>query len=317
MKTVLEKLKAVRCGECMSYKGMSVIPLLGSDEGQPNYATLDEAVREKIVTISEVSEGGTVPELKLVTKERNVFLLDGETLEGAKQNRTLNLSILAPANTTLIIPVSCVEQGRWSRRSETFNTASHNMMPSARSRRMEDVSDAMRSSGSRRSNQMKVWEDIEEKLERMKVSAPTQDMSAMFEAHSTHIDEYITAFTPLPDQVGAVFAIGRMIHSLEFFNYSRTFRDLFPKLLRSYGIEAIESEGDSEFNISPAEASNFIAQVVSAEATQHQAIGLGEDIRLSTENVTAAALVVDSKIIHLAAFQRHQAVVSVSGIQRM
>lgn len=43
------------------------------------------------------------------------FLLDGEELVGAKQNRILNLSILVPGQTSLEIPVSCVEQSRWSR----------------------------------------------------------------------------------------------------------------------------------------------------------------------------------------------------------
>jgi hypothetical protein len=40
-------------------------------------------------------------------------LLDGEELIGAKQNRALNLTILAPAKQVIVIPVSCVEAGRW------------------------------------------------------------------------------------------------------------------------------------------------------------------------------------------------------------
>jgi hypothetical protein len=306
MKGLAESLKSVKIGEVKSYRGMTIVPLIGSNYGYPKYATLDEAMKEDLITISELSEGGTVPELKVITKNRDVLLLDGETLEGAKQNRTLNLSILVPANTTLNIPVSCVEQGRWSRRTETFRAANHNMMPTARSRRMDDVTDSMKNSGSRRSNQMGVWGEIDEKLDQMGISAPTRDMSAMFEAHSVNIDKYVEVFSPLSDQVGAIFVIDGMIQGLEFFHFSHTLQNLLPKLLRSYGIDAIESEGVEQRSISQSEITKFIEQVISAESTLHKAIGIGEDIRLSNQHVTAAALVADGQIIHLAAFQRHQ-----------
>ncbi len=55
-----------------------------------------------------------MPELRFVNHcERPVLLLDGEELVGAKQNRILNLTVLVPAHQTIVIPVSCVEAGRW------------------------------------------------------------------------------------------------------------------------------------------------------------------------------------------------------------
>ena len=41
--------------------------------------------------ITEVSEGGSVPELRVVNKgDARILVLDGEELRGAKQNRVLN-----------------------------------------------------------------------------------------------------------------------------------------------------------------------------------------------------------------------------------
>lgn len=51
--------------------------------------------------MTEVSEAGSVPSLRVVNKgERAVFLLDSEELVGAKQNRILNTSVLIAAGQT-------------------------------------------------------------------------------------------------------------------------------------------------------------------------------------------------------------------------
>ena len=72
--------------------------LLRDGAGEPGYLLLDEAVRQGLARVTEVSAAGSVPELKLVNDaDRPVLLLDGEELVGAKQNRIVNLSILVPA----------------------------------------------------------------------------------------------------------------------------------------------------------------------------------------------------------------------------
>ncbi len=63
---------------------------------------------QKCALITEVSASGSVPELRFVNSgEKRVFLLDGEQVVGAKQDRIFNVSIIAPAGKTIVIPVSC------------------------------------------------------------------------------------------------------------------------------------------------------------------------------------------------------------------
>src|SRR5207247_10554658 len=82
-----------------------------------------------MVTVGEVSQEGSVPELVVENKShRRVLFLEGEQLLGAKQNRILNTSVLVPGGATLRIPVSCVEQGRWSRAHASFG-AGKNISP--------------------------------------------------------------------------------------------------------------------------------------------------------------------------------------------
>jgi hypothetical protein len=76
---------------------------------------LDVALDDGTARATDVSDSGAVPEPRFEnTGERPVLILDGEKLVGAKQNRVLNLTILAPAKEVIIIPISCVEAGRWA-----------------------------------------------------------------------------------------------------------------------------------------------------------------------------------------------------------
>ena len=85
-----------------------------SDAGSRTYLTLDEALESATARVSEVSDGGSVPELLFKNLgDKPVLLVEGEELVGAKQNRTLNVSILAPPGRETRIPVTCVEAGRW------------------------------------------------------------------------------------------------------------------------------------------------------------------------------------------------------------
>lgn len=75
---------------------------------------LDAALTQGSGRVTEVSAGGHIPELRFVNYgDWPVLLLDGEKLIGAKQNRILNLTLLAPAHKTILILVSYVEVGHW------------------------------------------------------------------------------------------------------------------------------------------------------------------------------------------------------------
>jgi ARG and Rhodanese-Phosphatase-superfamily-associated Protein domain len=72
------------------------------------------------------------PYSRASTGARPVFVMEGEEVVGAKQNRTINLSILVPAQAEVIAPVTCVEAGRWHARSAQFAASSRTHFTEAR-----------------------------------------------------------------------------------------------------------------------------------------------------------------------------------------
>lgn len=139
---------------------LTVIPLLGPEAEEPGWLTLAEA--GEAVTVTEVSEAGAVPFLEVANgADRPVLLLDGEELVGAKQNRVLNTTVLVAAQSTVVIPVTCVEQGRWAYRSHRFAAADTSLFASLRAKKAARVSAAVRETGEHHGDQGEVWQDLE------------------------------------------------------------------------------------------------------------------------------------------------------------
>ena len=133
-------LENVKLGGKQNHLNMTLIPLLAPDAGVPDYLILEEALAQGAVEITEVSQDGRVPDLKLVNKSASKLLVvDGEELVGAKQNRIVNATFLIAGNTEIIIPVSCVEQGRWAYRSQKFASGEKVMPPSMRLKNQKAV----------------------------------------------------------------------------------------------------------------------------------------------------------------------------------
>src|SRR6185295_16001610 len=99
---VNETLDSVQFGLLLQHENLAVLPLLAREPHEADYLTLDEALAQGVMQITEIGEAGSVPELRaLNTAERPVLLTDGEELIGAKQNRVLNLTILVPSKRTV------------------------------------------------------------------------------------------------------------------------------------------------------------------------------------------------------------------------
>jgi hypothetical protein len=96
-------------GDVQSHGMLAVLPIMADLPTGPEYLTLGEALAAGTLTITEISEGGSVPELAVINEGNlPVLLLDGEELAGAKQNRVVNTTILLKEHSKIVIPVSCV-----------------------------------------------------------------------------------------------------------------------------------------------------------------------------------------------------------------
>ena len=296
--------------ESTSYRNLTVFPLISEFRSSLDYLLLAEGLREGLVSLRELSEGGSVPDLVVENRAKvAVLIVDGEELVGAKQNRVANLSMLIPPNKTTTIPVSCVEQGRWAYDSHDFKVTDQVQYARGRAVKLASVHRSLRSTGTRRSDQAQVWDSIHEKAEMLDAGSPTGSMGAIFERHSKSLGGYVEAFEARDGQVGAIFVVGDALFGLDVFDRPSTFAALLPKLVRSYGIDALEHRAESEQARGISEAKTFLDRLLQGTPQDHPAIGLGVDVGIVTEGLVAGGLVVDDIVVHLTAFsepRRHE-----------
>src|SRR5713101_8287413 len=127
-------------GDAVEHRGVVIAPLFPRTDPRGEYLTLEQAVPLGF-HVTELDAAGSVPELLAKNPlDHNVLLYDGEELLGAKQNRILNVTVLVPARSATTIPVSCVEEGRWSTRSAHFTPSKHTAYPQLRRRKAVQLS---------------------------------------------------------------------------------------------------------------------------------------------------------------------------------
>jgi hypothetical protein len=301
--TVFEAVRDVACGPAVTFQNLTLLPLIAAHEREADYRVLDEALALRSVEITESSESGHVPELKVVNRgETGVLLLDGEELLGAKQNRVLNLTILVPPHHSSAIPVSCVESGRWQRVSKRFASAPRAHFAEGRAEKMQQVTSSLLSSGVHRSDQSAVWDAIAEKSARLGARSDTAAMSAMYDKLDHSLEDFVAAFPPIERQVGGVFLVNRRVVGLELFDAPSTWRKLSPKLVRSYALDAIDRRKPARGSVASTDGRMLIDALLSSKSAIFPAIGEGEDVRLTGLDMTGAALVARNRTIHLSAF---------------
>lgn len=290
-------------GEMKIHKELAVVPLFCKEVGGPDYITLKEALAGGGLTISEVSQGGSVPELKVINScTSNVLMLDGEELAGAKQNRVLNTTILVAAGKSALIPVSCTEQGRWSYRSANFEDSNVSMSPSLRSRKNASVSCSLSESRSYRSDQGEVWSSIEELHSSHRTSSGTGAMKDAYEARREDIHTYQEAFPCQESQCGMAVLIKGRVAGVEMVSRPSAYRQLHEKLLNSYAMDIPQSRpGQSPPVI--AKLNKILERMMASEEQRFPSVGIGEDCRYSAHGLLGSALQVEEWLVHLAFFR--------------
>lgn len=301
-------LNALNLSAPQHFHNLTLFPLQTELVPQLPYIMLSTALEHHWLHITEINEGGSVPELRVHNEsEHFILLLDGEELAGAKQNRVLNTSILVPPSSKMQIPVSCTEQRRWSYKSHKFHKSEHLMFRKARAKKMAQVSESLKSSRTYDSQQGEVWHDIEELHANLRVRSATGAMSDVFEERKDHLQDYLDAFAYVACSQGMLVGLNGKVVGLEYLSRPENFELLFPQLLESYAMDALgEADPIKPSPLSLETAQRYLEQLWGTKGEAFEAKGAGMNLRLESSTVVGAALLEQEEVIHFSSFPREE-----------
>ena len=224
---------------------LTLTPVVATDAGMPkvdlDVMTLDEAFELKQISIKEKAEE-SVNNLTLTNKaQRPLFLLAGEVILGGKQDRIIGQNTIITASTTQVVPVFCVEHGRWDQTSNEFTSG--RALAHGRLRARASFAD-----------QGAVWREVAAKNELRKTENTTGTYRQVAQQQSngtlaTSEDKIKTALAHvLPSDrarmIGYVVSLNSKIATVDMFDSPKLFRKLEDKLVRSYLTDAVDTPAD-------------------------------------------------------------------------
>jgi hypothetical protein len=288
----MKKLTSTKVGQPISHGGVSIFPLY-LEEARPTTAV----VADDSLQVSEL-ESATVPQLQVTnTKDIPVIIPAGRVLEGGRQTRTVNVSILVPAGANIIIPVSCVEVGRWHGGMQ-FRDSKRIVSRKVRMAKQRGVKGSLDLTGMKYSDQGAVWNSISEEL----TSRHIQHASGSYLAADSYFEQNAALYEVLaqfekigidPGQTGIAIAYGDKVAGIELFTNTDDFGRSWESLVRAAVLDS-PADVPADATVGIAAVEKFLAEVAEQDATEAEGTGLGTEYHVANEHMVAHVLVDDS-----------------------
>ncbi len=292
-------VERLEVGEPATYRNLTVVPVYfhkAKPTEDASCLTLDQALEEGVLEIRE-KDGGDVPWVVVSNRsDKRIFIMGGEILSGCKQDRIVARDTLIAAHRKrLLLPVYCVEAGRWHHVSGEFksekNLGTYTMRGAAQS-----------SSGN---NQSKIWNKVAESNRRMGVSSDTEAYQDAFRTEEVAklVSDIEQKFKDLPllenETAGVVIGLGDQIIGVDIFSDPDLFRELWLKIIRACVLAMAGYE--QKTTLSGDRVEQFLNALQWTHYGQQRGVDLGIEYFGDLNELSVSSLVYRDAVLHLGA----------------
>jgi hypothetical protein len=270
-----------------THQDLTVFLLCSNRQDGDDFLTLDEGLKEGLVSITE-QEQERVGALWIENRSgRPLYLQEGERLIGGKQDRTIISSLVIPPQSgKTSVPTFCVEHSRWVEgvKGRAFGFSLNPALAP------KGVRGAAKVEGS----QDRVWGCVaaQKVSAHKKLLCPNTNSSVneMLDAPQvqTISEEYATALGGVLDQaenrdaVGMAIVFNGQIEEVNLYPNRALFRKLFPRLIRAYAVQAalLKDQVQDAGSVTDTDVVRFL-QARDARSQKENALDAHNDVRVN------------------------------------
>lgn len=287
----------VKIGDPVEYRNLRIFPVIATSAlSHKDYATMDEAMDRGWLKIRESGSGNVnTVEVRNDGKEM-VFILTGEMVTGAKQDRMVEKDVLLPSHSGWIkVAVYCVEHGRWSGPTPEFKS-SRLVAPNVVRERAKNTE-----------SQSEVWAGVAESQSKLNIGSATGNVKDNYEDKHVQkeIADYEQNFDKIPglsrSTIGVVVTTGSRIICFDMFANNDLLKKFWRKLIKSYAMDALSGE---KSDLDRYDINDFLETIAKAKYVSSDTPGLGDLYSIESNIGKGSALVYGDAVVHMDFFPR-------------
>jgi hypothetical protein len=252
------------------------------------HASAANARQQNVVYTS----GASVNELALVNRSgKKLLLLAGEVVVGGKQDRIVQEDrLIPPVSVPVALNVFCVEHGRWTPRTAVYNSGGGGGSGRSAAAPMEAAAPddgkfsslgavahpKLRAAAQDKKAQSEVWNEVSANNSKLGTANTTDTYQEVYASKRVvaQMDDYLKALERevlQPGVVGVVVARNGKAVWADVFASQRLFASYWPKLLKSYVVDAL-GDNTSEARPGVAQAAHYLEYDGTVSATTQEGV---------------------------------------------
>jgi len=283
---------------------LSIVQFATMQQNTFDYISLGNAISKELLEIREIDQAADVNNLIVLNKsDKYVFIMDGDILEGAKQNRVVNTSVLLSPNKKTILPVSCIEQGRWRFVSDKFKQSDYVAPSKMRSSKAANVKKSLESFSGFDANQTEIWENVNDYQKDFSYYSETSNFTDVYMHKSDEVKSLIEKFRVHKKANGIAVFLRKNLLSIDVFNRTEIYAEYFTKILKGVAFEAAQLK-PTNHGLTNAEAAyktqDFFDNIGKLKYNEFDGAGVGIEYRFENKEYTGFTLNYKVHMIHLA-----------------
>lgn len=284
-------------------RNFCIVQFQTNEQNSFDYISSEYAIKNNLIEIKEVSESGSVNNLFVLNYSNHfVFFMDGDILIGSKQNRVLNTSVLIAPNSKTIIPVSCVEAGRWRYTTSKFSSEEYIAPVFFRRDKTINVNENLKSNRKHYAKQNEVWENVNSYCLAFRLVSNTNNLSDIYYKKKNDIDSFKKEFSINDNANGLAVLRDNILLGIDIFNKKDIYKEYFPKILKGIAMEVFNNKKEEKYfdkKNAFEKVLNFFDDYDTIIKTTHDAVGVGSEKRFVNQSYTGFELNYENHLIHL------------------